>query len=274
MQNLKEESVGSRKAARQPLSGKVAIVTGASRGIGRAIALELATLGADVAVTARDHAKLTELATSIRQIGSRAEIVHGDLRQPEFASVAVDAALKAFGNLDILVNNAGATKRGDFLTLSDTDWADGFELKLFGAVRMCRSSWPHLVRRSGSVINIAGSGGRTADIEFAIGGSVNAAILYFTKVLAEMGLRDGVQVNCINPGLIRTDRLARRIAIISKDMRIDEAQATQRIQEEFRVTHLGDPEDIAALIAFILSPHGRLLHGSLIDADAGMTKGL
>ena len=274
MQNLREETVSSEIARKESLSGKVAIVTGASRGIGRAIALELATLGADVVITARDHTKLTELAASVRKGGSRAEVVPGDLRKPEFAQVVVDAALNSFGNLDIIVNNAGATKRGDFLVLSDTDWADGFELKFFGAVRLCRAGWPHLVRRSGSIINIAGSGGRTADIEFAIGGSVNATIMYFTKVLAEVGLRDGVQVNCINPGLIRTDRLSRRIAIIMKDLGIDEAQASRRIQDDFRVTHLAEPEDISALVAFILSPRGRLLHGSLIDADAGMTKGI
>lgn len=274
MENVREQSVDSGFGRGTSLTGKVAIITGASRGIGRAIALELAKRGADVVITARDHSMLTDLATCIRQIGSRVEVVPGDLRRHDFAQAVVAAALKAFGNLDILVNNAGATKRGDFLALTDEDWADGFELKLFGAARLCRSAWPHLARRKGSIVNIAGAGGRTSDIQFAIGGSVNAAMQYFTKVLAEAGISDGVQVNCINPGLIRTDRLTRRIEIIKKDLGVSEAEAAQRIQDEFRITQFGEPEDISALVSYIVSPRGRLLHGSLIDIDAGMTKGI
>ena len=256
------------------LAVKIAIVTGASQGIGRAIALELARHGADVVVTARNQDKLAALATVIRQNGSRAEIVPGDLRKPEFAQTVVAAALQAFGKIDIVVNCAGATKRGNFSELSDEDWHDGFELKLFGAARLCRSAWPHLARSKGSVVNIAGAGGRTADIVFTIGGSVNAAMNYFTKALAEQGLNDGVQVNCINPGIIRTERTDRRIAAISKDFGIDEAGAAQRLKDEFKITHFGEPEDIAVLVAYIVSPRGRLMHGSVVDIDAGMTKGL
>ncbi len=223
---------------------------------------------------ARNQSKLTDLASAIRQIGSHVEIVPGDLRKPDFAEAIISAALKAFGNVDIVVNNAGATKRGNFMELSDEDWHDGFELKLFGAARLCRSAWPHLARRKGSIVNIAGAGGRSADIFFAIGGSVNVAMAYFTKVLAELGLSDGVQVNCINPGIIRTERLARRIAVISKDSGIDEAAAAQRIKDEFKITQFGEPEDIAVLVAYMVSPCGRLLHGSVVDIDAGMTKGL
>ena len=272
MENVREQSVDSGLGRGTSLAGKVAIVTGASRGIGRAIALELATQGADVVATARDQRKLTDLAASIRQIGSRVEEVPGDLRKHDFAPAVVAAALQAFGHLDILVNNAGATKRSDFLGLSDADWADGFELKLFGAARLCRSAWPHLASRKGSVVNISGVGGRTPDIDFAIGGSVNAAMLAFTKVLAEKGLRDGVQVNCINPGLIRTDRLTRRIAVASQAGAISLDEAARRMQAEFGITQFGEPEDIAALVGFIVSPRGRLLHGSLIDMDGGLTK--
>src|SRR5207237_5831211 len=106
---------------------------------------------------------------------------------------------------------AGATKRGEFEDLGEEDWTDGFALKFFGAVRLARAAWPHLKQQSGSVVNIAGIGGRTPGPQFAIGGSVNAALLSFTKSLADVGIRDGVQVNAINPGAIRTARLAKRL---------------------------------------------------------------
>src|SRR5437588_2354717 len=106
------------------------------------------------------------------------------------------------GRIDIVVNNAGATRRGLFPTLSDEEWSDGFALKFFGAVRLTRAAWPHLKRTAGSVLFIAGVGGRTPGPQFAIGGSVNAALLSLTKSLADAGLPDGIRVNAINPGAI------------------------------------------------------------------------
>src|SRR5207245_3079724 len=114
-----------------------------------------------------------------------------DVGLPEYAGQRRRSALIAFGTIDILVNNAGATKRGEFERLSEEDWADGFALKFFGAVRLTRAAWPHLKQQSGSVINIAGVGGPTPGAQFAIGGSVNAALLSFTKALADVGVRDG-----------------------------------------------------------------------------------
>ena len=105
-----------------------------------------------------------------------------------------------YGQIDIVVNNAGATKRGEFLQLTDEDWADGFALKFFGAMRLTREAWPHLKKQAGSVLNISGVGGRMPGPLFTIGGSVNAALLSFTKAMADIGIRDGVQVNAINPG--------------------------------------------------------------------------
>jgi 3-oxoacyl-[acyl-carrier protein] reductase len=170
------------------------------------------------------------------------------------------------------VNNAGATKRGDFLTLSEEDWMDGYALKMFGAVRLTRAAWPHLREAKGSVINIAGSGGRTPGAEFTIGGSVNAALLSFTKALADIGLKDGVQVNCINPGPVKTARFDKRLAQTAAQHGVDAARAMEIFLHEEKITRVGEPEDIAALVAFLLSSHGRLLHGSLIDADGGLTK--
>src|SRR5207248_7984193 len=130
------------------------------------------------------------LAGAVREIeaaGGRAIAIPLDLRLPDSAATLVDATLTAFGAIDILVNNAGATRRGEFEELTEQDWADGFALKFFGAVRLCRAAWPHLVAAGGRVVNIAGVGGRTGSAEFTVGGSVNAALLNLTKCLADRG---------------------------------------------------------------------------------------
>ena len=174
----------------EPHLGKVAIVTGASRGIGRAIAVRLAREGASVMLTARDKTSLDAVATEIRGLGRFAGVCAIDLCLPTASERIVAETISMFGTIDVLVNNAGATKRGDFLQLTDVDWSDGFALKLHGAVRLSRAAWPHLKAQRGSVINIAGIGGRTPGPDFTIGGSVNGALLSFTKALADIGVRD------------------------------------------------------------------------------------
>jgi NAD(P)-dependent dehydrogenase (short-subunit alcohol dehydrogenase family) len=241
---------------------KTAVVTGASRGIGRAIALRLARDGARVVLCARDRDALDEAIREIERGGGSAVAQSLDLRLPDSARSLVDAALAAFGAIDILVNNAGATRRGEFADLSEEDWTDGFALKFFGAVRITRAAWPHLKGQAGSVVNIAGVGGRTPGAQFTIGGSVNAALLSFTKAMADVGIRDGIQVNAINPGFIRTDRLARRLATASE----------QDLIREANITRIGEPDDVANLVSFVVSPAGRFLQGSLIDIDGGQTK--
>jgi 3-oxoacyl-[acyl-carrier protein] reductase len=253
---------------------RTAIVTGASRGIGRAIAVQLARDGAQVVLCARDAKALGEAVRDIEQAGGRAIMIPLDLRLLDSAGQLVGAALSAFGTIDIVVNNAGATKRGEFDQLSDEDWTDGFALKFFGAVRITRAAWPHLKQQSGSVVNIAGVGGRTPGPQFAIGGSVNAAVLSFTKALADVGVRDGVQVNAINPGPVRSDRLERRLAAEAAASGTDVVEAARSFVRDAKITRLGDPEDIANLVSFMVSPAGRLLQGSLIDMDGGQTKTL
>ena len=253
------------------LTGKTAIITGASRGIGRAIALRLAEEGALVVLCARDAAALAAVAD---EIGDGAAVVPLDLRLLSSPGELVRLAVERFGRVDVVVNNAGATKRGDFLELTDEDWADGYALKLHGAVRLTRAAWPYLKAVGGSLINIAGTGGRTPGAEFTIGGSVNAALLSFTKAMAENGVRDGVQVNAINPGTVRTDRFAKRLETLAAERRIPFADAEALFVREARVTRVGEPEDIAGLVAFIASPAGRFLHGALIDMDGGATKTL
>jgi NAD(P)-dependent dehydrogenase (short-subunit alcohol dehydrogenase family) len=256
----------------QSLEGKISIVTGASRGIGRGIALRLAAAGSSVVLCARDQTLLGAAASEIRASGGSAETIALDLRVPDSGQRVVDFAIERFGRIDIVVNNAGATKRGDFLELTDEDFADGFALKYFGSVRLTRACWTHLKAASGSVVFISGVGGRTPGAQFAIGGSVNAALLSLTKALADLGLRDGVQVNCVNPGTIRTARYTGRLNALAKERGLDAQAAEREYVKNAAIARIGEPEDIAALVAFIASPEGRMLHGALIDMDAGATK--
>jgi len=255
-------------------TGKTAIVTGASRGIGRAIAMRLAKDGAKTVLCARDVAALEAGVKEIKAAGGTATSIALDLRLPESPAELADFAAKRFDGIDIVVNNAGATKRGAFLELTDDDWADGFALKFLGAVRLTRAAWPYLKFSRGSVVNISGGGGRTPGAEFAIGGSVNAAMQSFTKAMAEVGIVDGVQVNVINPGLVRTGRFQKRLEAVAKEQGVDLATAERRMIAASKTTRVGEPEDIAALVAFIAGPEGRFLQGAMIDMDGGSTKTL
>lgn len=254
------------------LSGKVAVVTGGSRGIGRAIALRLAREGVQVVLAARDKARLASAADEIVKTGGIVETFAADLREPQAPAALVHAAVNAFGGIDIVVNNAGATRRGEFLELSEADWMDGFALKFFGAVRVLRAAWPYLKERKGAVLNIIGTGGRTPGPLFTIGGSVNGAFLSFTKALADVGVRDGVQVNAINPGYIRTDRLRGWIKSAADETGGNMEAAEREMVRRANIVGIGEPEDIASLAVFMLSPENRLVHGALIDLDGGLTK--
>lgn len=257
------------------LRGKVALVTGASGGIGTAIATELAREGVDVCLTARDRGKLDEAAGAIeRQFTRRPAVCAGDVREPEACSAAVAAAIAAFGRLDIVANCAGDTKRGDFLKLSEEDWQGGFEVKFHGCVRMTRAAWPHLRETNGVVINIVGVSSRVGSAEFAIGGAVNVALLNFTKAMADLGMRDGVRVNAISPGLIETERLARNIERLMRLHSCGRDEAISRLLAPRGTKRFGRPEEIGWLAAFLASPKAAFIHGSIIDIDGGSTRAL
>jgi 3-oxoacyl-[acyl-carrier protein] reductase len=253
------------------LSGKVAVVTGASRGIGRAIASTLAAEGMRLVLAARSRDLLEALAA---ELATPCHIQAVDLRAPDAPSALVAAAIDQFGQLDLLVNNAGATTRGDFLALEDQEWHDGFALKFFGAMRCCRAAWPHLRASGGSIVNIIGMGGRTGSADFAIGGTVNAALMNLTKALADRGVADGVRVNAINPGSIATDRLERRIQRFAAEHGIGEAEAARRMTHNQRIARFGAPVEIARAVAFLASPQAAYCQGTVLDMDGGQNRTL
>jgi 3-oxoacyl-[acyl-carrier protein] reductase len=251
------------------LKGKIALVTGSSRGIGRGVALALAAEGCDVMLTGRDQKALEDVAGKIRTMGRRATIAVLDLREPGAAEKLIEQVKRELGGLDILVNNAGATKRGDFLTLTDADFADGYALKFFGHVRLARAAWPSLKERRGSLVSIGGTGGRKPTAQFTIGSSVNAAVAAFTKCLADRGKADGVQVNCIHPSVVFTDRTQRRIKAEVERTGKSENEVREEIFREFNTIRFGTVEDVGNLVTFIVSSRASWLQGATIDLDGG-----
>jgi 3-oxoacyl-[acyl-carrier protein] reductase len=251
------------------LQGKIALVTGSSRGIGRGIALALAAEGCDVMLTGRDEQALDDAAAAIRAKGRRAAIAVLDLRERGGPEQLIETVQREFGALDILLNNAGTTKRGDFFALTDADWDDGYALKFFAHVRLARAAWPLLKERHGSLIAIGGTSGRKPHADFTIGSSVNAAVAAFTKCLADRGKIDGVQVNCIHPSLVETERQWRRIRAEMARTGLPERQVRDDMARETGIIRYGTVEDVADLVTFIVSARATWLHGATIDLDGG-----
>jgi 3-oxoacyl-[acyl-carrier protein] reductase len=251
------------------LKGKIALVTGSSRGIGRGIALALADEGCDLLLTGRDVPALEEVAKTIRGKGRKVVISVLDLRDPASPKALVETVQREFGGLDILVNNAGTTKRGSFFELTDGDWEEGYALKFFAHVRLARAAWPLLKARRGSLIAIAGTSGRKPEKQFTIGSSVNAAVAAFTKCLADLGKDDQVQVNCIHPSLVETERQWKRIRAEVERTGEPEDKVRERFCRAIGLMRYGTVEDVADLVTFIVSSRATWLHGATIDLDGG-----
>lgn len=257
------------------LEGKVAVVSGGSRGIGKAITRRLAEEGADVVIGARSPETLDATASEISEAtGRRIVPVSVDLATREGCEQLHRKAIEEFDRVDVLVNCAGATKSGPFLELSDELWQEGFDLKFFGAVRLSRLFWPHLAQTHGSVVHIVGGMARTPNPNFAIGGSVNAALANFGKALAGLGLVDDVNVNIIHPGQTRTERLKEMMADQAARTGESPEQVLEAAVQRHGIRRLGEPEDVAELAVFLCTPQSRHIHGTAISVDGGATKSL
>lgn len=256
------------------MTAKKAVISGASKGIGYAIAKRLAADGAEVGLLASHEGRLEDAARRIEKETGRRVAWHAvDLRTLPGCEEAHREIVGALGGCDILVNSAGATKGGVWPEQPDEEWEDGFALKFYSAVRLARLFWPTLAAARGTVINIVGGFARTPAADFMVGGAVNAALSNFSKALAAQGLRDDVNVNWVHPGLTVTERLDGIF-----DGRAQQQGKTREQVEKETIAHegirrLGQPDDIAALVAFLCSDEGRHIQGTAIQIDGGGTPG-
>jgi len=254
------------------LAGKVAIVTGGSKGIGQATALGLITEGASVLACARGK---EALEGTVRLAGSKSEGrlvgMQADLTKSEAIKAVVARCLEVFGRVDILVNNAGSARPGEFLKLSDEAWLDDWTLKFFGYVRMAREVFPHMQQQqSGVIVNIIGTGALKPIGSYMIGGAANAALNHFTKALADEGAKHGVRVVGVNPGPILTERLQRFLSTFAPGS-ADAEEAMKRMTPLGRV---GKSEEVADLVLFLASERAAFIHGANITIDGGANPGL
>jgi 3-oxoacyl-[acyl-carrier protein] reductase len=254
--------------------GKIVVVSGGSRGIGRAIASAFAREGAQTVLAASSAANLAEAAKVVAAAGGLEPMaIAGDLRTLAGCEQVLAKVSERFKRCDVLVNSAGATKGGKFFEQTDEVWVDGFALKFHAAVRLTRLFWPLLKEAHGNIVNIVGGAARTPGPEFLIGGSVNAAFGNFSKGLTALGNRDDININAINPGPTQTER--------NEQLTQQFAKAQGRTVEEVRaealaksgLRRIGQPGDVAELAVFLCSARARHIHGTAIAIDGGGTPG-
>lgn len=246
------------------LDGKTALVTGASRGIGRAIALGLATAGADVAVLARGTKELEKVAKEIGNLGRRAIVLTCDVNEPEQIKRAVADTLTEFGQLDIAVNNAGGFSYvGPFLAMEPGDWTQILRTNLESVVHFCRAVGEHMTQRgSGSVINVASVGGYNGVPMLSLYAVAKAGVISLTRTLAVEWASAGVRVNVVAPGWTRTD--------LTSSFGGNPELSAELIRS-VPAGRWGEPEDLAGAAVYLAGDAARMVTGTCLTVDGGVT---
>ena len=261
------------------LAGKRALVTGSSKGIGQAIARELAAEGARVTLCARGEPALAAAAAELRARGATVLAVAADLASDEGVEQVWRAHLDAFGGADILVNNVtGPTTALDVLSATDADWLAGYTMNVLVHVRFIRRALPGMLERGwGRVVNVSSTAGRQPDEQLPTYTASKAALINLSKLLANAYSRSGVLTNCVCPGITRTEAATasaiRRTGRTADDPRqvFDEYFGARRPLPAGR---FGEPEDIAAVVALLCSDRASWLTGACIDVDGGWVKSI
>nr|WP_063573180.1 SDR family oxidoreductase [Luteibacter rhizovicinus] len=254
------------------MSTSVAIVTGASQGIGRSTALRLARDFGAIVLVARQREKLEATAEAIRQTGAQALVIDTDLSEPASAKAVVVQTLAVFGRIDALLNIAGAVPQIDLLEMTDEQWDNGMALKLHGARRLTVEAWPALKAGHGSVVLISGNSALKPKAPYAAVATINAAIVALAKAFSDRGIADGVQVNSVLPGAVMTGRRRSYLEHGAPSHGMTVEEATKAFPREAGISRYGEPEEIAELMAFLVSPGARWMTGSAIRMDGGEVK--
>lgn len=257
------------------IAGKNALITGASLGIGRATAEELAGNGVNVAIIARNLQRLEHFADSLRAKGTvKVVTISADLYQADEVARAVEESTASLGTIDILINNAGATPAGSIADLDDSVWQKSFDLKLMGYMRCARALLPGMYERQwGRIVNIVGLGAYQANPRYLAGGAINAACLAMTKSLAKDAAPHKVSVNAINPGPVDTPRWQELLSQRA-------AKWGRTIEEEEKISigsvpmgRAAKPEEVASLAAYLCSQQAGYISGALVNIDGASSSG-
>jgi NAD(P)-dependent dehydrogenase (short-subunit alcohol dehydrogenase family) len=250
----------------------VAIVTGASQGIGKATTIRLARDFASLVLVARDRAHLDETAKAVEAAGAKTLVIDTDLSQSGAERAVVDRTLAAFGTIDALLNIAGAVPQIDLFDMTDEQWEAGLALKLHGARRLTIAAWPALKATKGSVVLMSGNSALFPKAPYAAVGTINAAIVALAKAFSDRGIADGVQVNSVLPGPVMTGRRESYLRHWAPLHNMTVEEATAKFPHEAGIARYGQPEEIAELMAFLVSPGARWMTGSVLRMDGGEVK--
>ncbi len=244
------------------LDGQVAVVTGAGRGLGAAIAVAFAEVGADVVIASRTEGELQAVAAQVAAAGRRAHVVVADLAQPDSTATLAGAAVEAFGRLDIVVNNVGGSMPNTLLTTTVKDMRDAFTFNVLTAHALTVAAVPLMLEHSGggSIINVSSTMGRLSGRGFAAYGTAKAALAHYTRLTA-LDLCPRIRVNAIAPGPILTSAL--QVVASNDTLRRPMEKATP-------MRRLGEPDDIAAAAVYLASPAGSFLTGKMLEVDGGL----
>jgi 3-oxoacyl-[acyl-carrier protein] reductase len=256
------------------MSKSVVVVTGASAGIGRATALRLAKDFSAVVLAAQDIEGLEEVAAKVRESGAEPLVLALDLSAKGAADTVVEATLKRFGRIDALINIAGAVPGLDVFEMTDEQWDSGMALKFHGARRLTLRAWESLKAANGSVVFISGNSAEIPKAGAAAVGAINAAIEALAKAFADRGQTEGVQVNSVSPGAIMTGR---RLAMIEKaaaNRKLSVDEAKQQFLKQAGIRRFGEAEEIADLMAFVVSPAAKWMTGTVLRMDGGEVKSI
>lgn len=254
------------------MSLKTALVTGASQGIGQATAIRLAKDFEAIVLVARNREHLAETAATVEGLGAKALIIDLDLAEKTSAKAVVERTLSTFGRLDALLNIAGAVPQIDLFDMTDEQWNDGMALKLHGARRLTIEAWEALKQSNGSVVFTSGNSAIFPKAPYAAVGTINAAIAALSKAFSDRGIADGVQVNSVLPGPVMTGRRRSYLEHWAPLHDMTVAEAMERFPREAGIARYGTPEEIAELMAFLVSPAARWMTGSMLRMDGGEVK--
>jgi len=250
------------------LAGKTALITGASKGIGRATANAMAEEGCNVVLVARTAADLKAAQAEIaRKSNVRVDVFAADLSD----SANVDKIAAAFPGVDILVNNAGAIPGGNLIEIDEKRWRAAWDLKVFGYINMCRAFYALMKKRgAGVIVNVIGAAAQTKDPEYICGVAGNASLAAFSQSLGSASVRDGVRVVALHPGPVATDRLVTLMRKKAQD-KTGDPENWRDLVKPLPFGRAAQPEEIASAIVFLASERSGYTSGSVVTIDAGIS---